>query len=80
VKPIMPNTVSLTAHVTEEDLRARLVLEVLDNAGALNPDGTIPKGIISTVHRGIGRADGYTITITGPAPARLALAKPGDPA
>jgi hypothetical protein len=77
MKSIMPNTVAFTAEITEDELRARLVAEVLDNIGALNDDGTTPAGIHTTCTRGEGRKGGYRITVTGPMPPRLML--PGKP-
>lgn len=77
MKPLMPKTIAFTAAITEDELRKRLVEEVLDNMGALNPDGTIPDGITWAVTRGDSRKGGYTVEIRGPAPARLMLAKEG---
>lgn len=41
----------------------------------LDQDGKPLTGIKATVKRGTGRAGGYTIDVTGPAPARLMLPK-----
>lgn len=61
--------------MTEEEIRHRMAMEVLEQIVALSPDGQPLPGVKYTVHRGSGRLGGYTITVTGPAPARLALTK-----
>lgn len=75
MKLITPDTISFRARITEEELRKRLAGEVLDQIGALGPDGTPHAGIETKVRRGDGRSGGYTIDVTGPAPARLYLPK-----
>jgi hypothetical protein len=78
MKPIMPDSVSFTAEITEDDLRKRLLEEVLENIGALNPDGSIPPGLSHSVTRGEGRKGGYRVVVTGPVPARLLLPRATD--
>lgn len=73
MKLITPDTIAFTAEVTEAEIRERMALEVLEQIGGLDSDGKPLPGIRWTVHRGPSRKGGYTIQITGPAPARLAL-------
>ena len=73
MKLITPDKISFTARISEDELRNRMVMEVPEQIGGLGDDGKPAVGITSTVHRGDGRSGGYTITIEGPAPARLAL-------
>ena len=73
---ITPDTISFTDRITEDELRARMTVEVLESIGALDADGKPHPGIRTTVHRGDGRKGGYTINVSGPAPARLRLPKP----
>lgn len=73
MKLIAPQSIAFTATVTEDEIRERMAMEVLEQIGALQPDGTPAPGIKWKVTRGTGRAGGYTIAVTGPAPARLQL-------
>ena len=73
MKLIAPQSIAFTAQVTEDEIRERMALEVLEQIGGLGPDGKPLPGISWTVRRGAGRAGGYTINITGPMPARIAL-------
>lgn len=73
MKLITPHTIAFTASVTEEELRDRMAMEVLEQIGGLGPDGKPLPGIKTEVRRGDSRKGGYTITVTGAAPARLAL-------
>lgn len=75
MKLIAPHTIAFTASVTEQEIRDRMAMEVLEQIGGLGPDGKPLPGIKTVVHRGDSRKGGYTITVTGPAPARLALPK-----
>lgn len=77
IKMIRPETVSFRAVVTEDEIRARMAEEVLDQIGALGDNGKPLPGITVKVRRGTGRQGGYTIDVSGPAPARLML--PGRP-
>lgn len=72
-KMIRPNTISFRASVTEQEIRDRMALEVLEQIGGLDTDGRPLPGIKATVRRGDGRAGGYTIDVTGPMPARILL-------
>ncbi|TDK43874.1 hypothetical protein [Antarcticimicrobium luteum] len=78
MKLITPDTISFRAQVTEEELRARMATEVLEQIGGLGPDGKPLPGIKTRVLRGDGRKGGYTIDVTGPAPARLYLPRGED--
>ena len=78
IKIIKPDTISFRARVTEEEIRARMALEVLDQIGGLDEDGKKLPGITVNVRRGEGRAGGYTIDISGPMPPRMLLPKAGD--
>ena len=77
VKMIKPSTISFRAVVTEQEIRDRMAAEVLEQIGGLDADGKPLPGITVNVKRGDGRAGGYTIDISGPAPARIYLPK-GD--
>lgn len=70
---IAPQAISFTATVTEDELRTRMVREVLESIGALDDQGEPAAGIKTSVRRGDGRKGGYTITVSGPAPARVLL-------
>lgn len=70
---ISPQTIAFTAEVTEDEIRARMAAEVLESIGALDADGKAVPGVEVTVNRGSGRAGGYVIKVTGPAPARVAM-------
>lgn len=70
---ISPQSIAFTASVTEVEIRERMAMEVLEQIGALDLDSKPHPGIRWTVKRGNGRSGGYTIHVTGPAPARLAL-------
>jgi hypothetical protein len=75
VKMIKPSTISFRAVVTEQEIRDRMATEVLEQIGGLDADGKPLPGITVTVKRGDGRGGGYTIDISGPAPARIYLPK-----
>lgn len=75
---IRPQEISFRASVSEEEIRQRLVEEVLESIGALDPEGKPLPGIKSTVKRGEARHGGYTIDISGPMPARVYLPKTGE--
>jgi|GEM_PF-6275862 len=77
VKMIKPSTISFRAVVTEQEIRDRMAMEVLEQIGGLDADGKPLHGITVNVKRGDSRAGGYTIDISGPAPARIYLPK-GD--
>lgn len=73
VKLIRPDTISFRATVSENELRERMALEVLEQIGGVDEDGKRLPGIHVSVKRGTGREGGCTIDVTGPAPARIAL-------
>lgn len=70
---ITPQSIAFTAQVTEDEIRERMALEVLEQIGALDEKGKPHPGIKYSVRRGSGRQGGYVIEVQGPAPARLAL-------
>ncbi|GGF24658.1 hypothetical protein GCM10011321_15080 [Youhaiella tibetensis] len=74
-KLITPETISFRATVTEDEIRERMAHEVLDQIGGIGPDGKPFPGIRVKVGRGTGRGGGYTIDVSGPAPARIYLPK-----
>lgn len=73
MKLISPDTISFRATVTEEEIRKRMADEVLEQIGGLDETGKRRPGIAVKVSRGTGRAGGYSIEVTGPAPARILL-------
>lgn len=75
VNLIKPDTISFRATVTEEEIRQRMAQEVLEQIGGLDADGKKLPGIVVKVNRGESRTGGYTILISGPAPARILLPK-----
>ena len=77
-KLISPDTISFRATVTEDEIRERMAAEVLEQIGGIGPDGKPFPGIKVRVNRGTGRGGGYTIDVSGPAPARIYLPK-GEP-
>jgi hypothetical protein len=77
-KLIKPDSISFSASISEAELKERLVHEVLESIGGLDRDGEPLPGIVAHVVRGEARKGGYTITVTGPMPARLLLPKGGD--
>ncbi len=78
IKLIRPDTVAFTAIVTEEEIRNRMAEEVLEQIGGLGSDGKPLPGIKVKVLRGDSRKGGYTIHVSGPAPARILLPGPGQ--
>jgi len=78
MKLIKPDTINFTASVTEQQIKDRMAKEVMEQIGALTPDGQPAPGVTAKVTRGSGRKGGYTIVVSGPAPARLLLPNP-DP-
>lgn len=78
MKLISAQEIAFTATVTEDEIRERMALEVLDQIGGLGADGKPLPGIRWDVRRGTGKKAGYVIHITGPAPVRLALSAPQE--
>lgn len=72
-KLIRPETISFRAVVTEEQIRERMGIEVLEQIGGLDAEGKRLPGITVKVNRGNGRTGGYTIDVSGPMPARILL-------
>ncbi len=70
---ITPDRISFSATITEEDLRDRMKLEVLEQIDGIGIDGKPKPELQVTVKRGESRKGGYTITVTGAAPSRLFL-------
>ena len=73
MKMIHPQTIAFTATVTEDEIRERMAMEVLESSGALDDNGVVVPGVRWKVLR--GSRGGYTIEVTGPAPVRLMLPK-----
>lgn len=73
VNLIKPDTISFRATVTEEEIRKRMADEVLEQIGGLDADGKRLPGIQVRVTRGDSRKGGYSIEVSGPAPARILL-------
>ena len=61
---INPHIITHIGQISEDELRARLVAEALDQAGWLDPAGKPLKGVTHTIYRGDGRQGGYKLTIT----------------
>lgn len=78
VNLIRPETIAFRATVTEAEIRERMSQEVLEQVGRLDADGKRLPGIVVKVNRGNGRAGGYTIDVSGPAPARIYLPRSGE--
>lgn len=77
IKLISPDEISFRATVTEDEVRERMSVEVLEQIGGLGADGKPHKGIkVVVVKRGTGRAGGYTIDVSGPAPVQMFLMPP----
>jgi len=74
---ISPTTIAFRAFVCEEDLRRRMGDEVLEQIGGIDENGKRYPDLKVSVTRGNGRAGGYTIEVSGPAPARILLEGPG---
>lgn len=75
---IRPETITFRATVTEDEIRNRMANEVLEQIGGLDANGKKLPGITVKVNRGASRAGGYTIDVTGPAPARIFLPRSGE--
>lgn len=78
MKMIAPQAIAFTASVTEDEIRMRMAMEVLEGIGALDQNGKPLPGVRYEVKRGTGRAGGYTIHVTGPMPARISLPRPDE--
>jgi hypothetical protein len=75
VKLIRPETIAFRATVSESEIRERIAQEVLEQIGGVDAEGKRLPGVAVQVRRGNGRQGGYTIDISGPAPARILLPK-----
>lgn len=75
---IRPETIAFEASITEDELRDRMAREVMESVGALDATGKPAPGVSAKVTRGQSRKGGYTIRVTGPAPARLLLPRNAD--
>lgn len=77
IKMIKPETIAFKATVTEEEIRTRMVLEVLEGIGGLDAETGKPlPGISWKVTRNQARSGGYNIEITSPMPARITMLPP----
>lgn len=78
-KMIRPESIAFKATVSEEEIRARMVEEVLEGIGALDLETRKPlPGIRTHVTRNTSRAGGYNIEVTSPMPARITMLPPPD--
>ncbi len=73
---ITPDRISFSATISEDELRERMKLEVLEQIDGLDASGKPKPELRVEVKRGESRKGGYTITVSGPAPARIFLPKP----
>lgn len=73
MKLITPDRISFSASISEEEVRERMALEVLEQIGGLTPDGKRRPELRVEVKRGESRKGGYTITVTGPMPVQMLL-------
>jgi len=79
IKLISPDSISFRATVTEDEIRQRMADEVLEQIGGLDPaTGKRLPGITVKVTRGDSRKGGYSIEVSGPAPARIFLPRAGE--
>lgn len=77
VKMIIANEISFRAFVSEDEIRARMTREVLEQINGIDPDtDKIRKGLTAKVTR--GSHGGYTIEVSGPAPAQIMLPRQGE--
>lgn len=77
-KLITPNAIAFKASVTEEELRHRMSLEVLEQINGLDGEGRPLPGLKVSITRNGAKRGGYDIEISGPAPARIMLPRPGE--
>jgi hypothetical protein len=75
-KMIHPGEITFRAVVTEDEIRARMADEVLQQIGGLDDEGKRRKGITVKVNR--GSHGGYTIDVTGPTPPQMFLPRAGE--
>lgn len=76
INMIKPETISFQAKVTEDEIRERMAMEVLQQIGALDDAGKVRQGITYKVTRGPdSRKGGYVIEVTGPVPVQMFLPK-----
>jgi hypothetical protein len=74
---ITPEAIAFKATVSEDEIRARMVQEVLEGIGGWDTENNKPlPGIRSHVTRNTSRAGGYNIEITSPMPARITMLPP----
>lgn len=77
VQMIVANEISFRAHVSEDELRARMEREVLDQINGIDPTtDKVRKGLKVKTTR--GSHGGYTIEVSGPAPAQIMLPRSGE--
>lgn len=76
-KMIRPETIAFKATVSEDEIRARMVQEVLEGIGGWDAENDRPlPGIRTHVTRNTSRAGGYNIEVTSPMPARITMLLP----
>ena len=78
MKLIEPQSIALTAAITEDELRERMAMEVLEQIGGLDAGGKPLLGIDWKVTRGDFPKGGYVINVTWPAPTRISLPREGN--
>lgn len=61
---IDPNVITHSGTISEDELKARLVSEALEQAGWLDAEGLPLKGVTSSIYRGDGRRGGYRVQIS----------------
>jgi len=74
---IVANEISFRAHVGEDELRARMEREVLEQINGIDPATDKRRaGLKTKITR--GSHGGYTIEVSGPAPAQIMLPRQGE--
>lgn len=76
VKLVTPSEITIRAFVSEDEIRARLLAEMLDQANARGPDGKPLPGLKYSVRR--GSHGGYSLELTGAAPRCFGLLPPPE--
>lgn len=71
---ITPDTIHFEARISEDELRRRMELEVLEQINGIDESGRRRDGL--SVKTARGTHGGYVISVSGPAPARIMLPAP----
>jgi hypothetical protein len=56
------DTITMTSHISEEELRDRLLAEFLIQTKMCDPQGHPLPGVKTSIRRGAGKQGGYTMT------------------